>query len=128
MAWSITQELGTFAIVLPVWLKSDDLLVEFGKRRAGARRKYQQFIEEGMNGESIRRDLKGEIYLGDDDFVERMQDKLGHREEDVNIPPLRYRFDPLKLLLGLAENGLGQLICAENFFLSLVEAESRIES
>jgi putative transposase len=70
----------------PAWLTTDDLLSEFGKRRAGARRKYQQFIEEGMSAESIWKDLKGQIYLGDDDFVERMRDKVGERDEDVNIP------------------------------------------
>ena len=51
--------------------------VEFGKRRIGVRRKYQQFIEEGMSAESIWKDLKGQIYLGDDDFVEQMRSKLG---------------------------------------------------
>ena len=54
----------------PVWLTTDGLLAEFGKRRVGARRKYQQFVEEGMSAESIWKDLKGQIYLGDDDFVE----------------------------------------------------------
>ena len=68
----------------PVWLTTDGLFAaEFGKRRAGARRKYQQFIEEGMSAESIWKDLKGQIYLGDDDFVEQMRSKLGERDEDV---------------------------------------------
>jgi len=38
-------------------------------RAIGARRKYQQFIEEGMSAESIWKDLKGQIYLGDDDLA-----------------------------------------------------------
>jgi hypothetical protein len=66
-------------------------LAEFGKRRASARRKYQQFIEEGMSAESIWKDLKGQIYLGDDDFVEQMRSKLGERDEDVNIPKVQQR-------------------------------------
>ena len=44
-----------------------------------------------MGGESIWKDLKGQIYLGDDDFVERMRDKLGERDEDVNIPLVQQR-------------------------------------
>jgi hypothetical protein len=75
----------------PVWLTTDGLLAEFGKRRAGARRKYQQFIEEGMSAESIWKNLKGQIYLGDDDFVEQMRSKLGERDEDVNIPKVQQR-------------------------------------
>jgi hypothetical protein len=76
---------------VPVWLTADSLLAEFGKRRAEARRKYQQFVEEGMGAESIWRDLKGQIYLGDDDFIEEMRGKLGERDEDVNIPRVQQR-------------------------------------
>ena len=81
----------------PVWLTSDNLLAEFGSRRAGARRKYQQFIEEGMGTESIWKDLKGQIYLGDDDFVDQMRGKLGERDEDVNIPRVQQRGPAPKL-------------------------------
>ena len=44
-----------------------------------------------MSAESIWKDLKGQIYLGDDDFVERMRGKLGERDEDVNIPRVQQR-------------------------------------
>ncbi len=44
-----------------------------------------------MGAESIWKDLKGQIYLGDDDFVEQMQSKLGERDEDVNIPKAQQR-------------------------------------
>jgi putative transposase len=75
----------------PAWLTTDDLLAEFGNRRAGARRKYQEFVAEGMGAESIWKDLKGQIYLGDDDFVEQMREKLGERAEDVNVPRVQHR-------------------------------------
>lgn len=81
----------------PAWLTTDDLLAEFGKRQAGARRKYQEFIAEGMGKESIWKNLKGQIYLGDDDFVEQMRGKLGEREEDVNIPRIQQRGPAPKL-------------------------------
>ena len=44
-----------------------------------------------MGGESIWKDLKGQIYLGDDDFAEQMRGKLGERDEDVNIPLVQQR-------------------------------------
>jgi putative transposase len=75
----------------PGWLTTDGLLAEFGKRRAGARRKYQQFIADGMDTESIWNNLRGQIYLGDDNFVEQMRSKLGQRDEDVNIPRVQQR-------------------------------------
>jgi len=81
----------------PAWLTIVDLLAEFGKRSAAARRKYQQFVAEGMGAESVWKELKGQIYLGDDDFVERMQGKLGERDEDVNIPRAQQRGPALKL-------------------------------
>jgi putative transposase len=75
----------------PEWLSIDNVLAAFGRRRASARRRYQQFIEEGMGAESIWKDLKGQIYLGDDDFVAEMRGKLGEGEEDVNIPRVQQR-------------------------------------
>ena len=75
----------------PAWLTTEVLLGEFGKGRFRARRKYQHFVEEGMGGESIWKDLKGQIYLGDNDFVEQMRGKLGERDEDVNIPRVQQR-------------------------------------
>jgi REP element-mobilizing transposase RayT len=75
----------------PAWLSIDNALAMFANRRATARRKYQQFIEEGMGTESIWNDLRGQIYLGDDDFVAEMRGKLGEGEEDVNIPRVQQR-------------------------------------
>jgi len=72
------------------WLTTEVLLGQFGKRRFRVR-KYRQFVEEGMGGESIWKDLKGQIYLGDDDFIEQMRGKLGERDEDVNIPLVQQR-------------------------------------
>jgi hypothetical protein len=88
-AWSSYRAM-VGASPTPVWL-STELLRQFGSKHAEARRKYQRFVEEGMGAESIWRDLKGQIYLGDDEFVEEMQRKLGDRAEDVNIPRVQQR-------------------------------------
>jgi REP-associated tyrosine transposase len=81
----------TAKFAAPTWLTTDVLLAEFGKSRLRARRKYQQFVEEGIGGERIWKNLKGQIYLGDDHFVEQMRGKLGEREEHVNISRLQQR-------------------------------------
>jgi REP-associated tyrosine transposase len=89
-AWSsYGAMIGKFAP--PAWLTLDDLLAEFGNRRAQARRKYEEFVGEGTGAETIWKDLKGQIYLGDDDFVEQMQKKVGKRDPDVNIPRVQQR-------------------------------------
>jgi putative transposase len=75
----------------PVWLTTGDLLASFSKRRAAASESYQQFIEDGIAKESIWKDLKGQIYLGDNDFVEQAQARLGERDQDANIPRLQQR-------------------------------------
>jgi hypothetical protein len=51
------------------------LLGQFGKRRSEARRRYSQFVREGVGKESIWAGLKQQIYLGDEQFVKRMQKK-----------------------------------------------------
>jgi putative transposase len=79
----------------PEWLSSADLMARFGKRASGARGKYRRFIEEGMGRESLWKDLKGQIYLGDEAFVEALRGKLGER--DVNIPRVQQRKAPPKL-------------------------------
>jgi REP element-mobilizing transposase RayT len=95
-AWSsYGAMIGKFAP--PAWLTLDDLLAEFGNRRAQARRKYEEFVLEGTGAETIWKDLKGQIYLGDDDFVEQMQKKVGKRAPDVNIPRVQQRGPAPKL-------------------------------
>ncbi len=75
----------------PGWLTTSALLGQFGKNRSWARRKYQEFVKDGLGQETIWKDLKGQIYLGDDDFVEQTQRRLGKRAEDVNIPRVQQR-------------------------------------
>ena len=48
-------------------------------------------MEQGIGAESIWKDLQGQIYLGDDKFVEQMRSKLGDRDENVNIPRVQQR-------------------------------------
>ena len=70
----------------PEWLTTEEVLVQFGKRRAEARRKYQAFVAEGVGAESIWKDLRGQIYLGRDEFVAGLRKKVGKGEPDANIP------------------------------------------
>jgi hypothetical protein len=75
----------------PEWLKVDHLLEHFGLKRAMARRRYREFVEDGI-GQSLWSELRHQIYLGDERFVEHMQERLdGEEVSDVNIPRVQRR-------------------------------------
>ena len=75
----------------PKWLIVDALLVQFARSRAVARRRYERFVAEGIGAQSLWNDLRGQIYLGDERFVERMQAKLEKEAQDINIPRAQRR-------------------------------------
>jgi len=74
------------------WLTTDWVLSQFGGSREQAMRRYQQFILDGV-GQNIEiwSKLKGQIYLGDEDFVSDMQSKIGKNQNDWNIPKKQKR-------------------------------------
>jgi putative transposase len=57
----------------PPFLKTDWLLRAFADSRQQAVVSYRRFVAEGMGAPSPWRDLKNQIYLGSERFVERMQ-------------------------------------------------------
>ena len=74
----------------PPWLHTDGLLSQFATRRSRAVTAYERFVREGIGGDSIWAGLKRQVFLGDDAFVERMQN-LAKRSDDVNIPRAQRR-------------------------------------
>jgi len=75
----------------PKWLETDRLLALFAIRRGTAVSRYVQFVAEGIGRESIWVDLNRQVFLGDDQFVSRMQAKLQGLSKDVNIPRVQRR-------------------------------------
>ena len=70
----------------PAWLSVDALLAQFARSRAVARERYARFVAQGTKAGSPWDNLKGQIYLGDAHFVDRMQRKLDTQTDDINIP------------------------------------------
>lgn len=68
------------------WLEVDGLLAQFGKRRSLAQQRYAQFVAEGINADSPWSKLKGQVFLGDGQFVERMQAHIQPANDVVQIP------------------------------------------
>lgn len=95
--WSSYPAMTGMAIP-PEWLTTDWLLSQFGKQRIRAMEKYRQFVIEGIAQKpDLWSDLKGQIYLGNEDFVSTMQNRIGKERDDWNIPRQQKRPVPPSL-------------------------------
>lgn len=80
------------------WLAVDGLLAQFAEQRSLAQQRYAQFVAEGINAGSPWQHLNGQVFLGDDAFVRRMQANLEVKQRnDVQIPVAHRRAPPLSL-------------------------------
>jgi len=69
------------------WLTTDWVLSQFGGNRKQAKNRYQQFILEGIGRNiEIWSELKGQIYLGNEEFVSIMQGKIEKDRDVWNVP------------------------------------------
>lgn len=70
----------------PPWLSTDWILSVFSHQKRTAIERYRQFVAEGRNQPSPWEQLKNQIFLGDDAFVERMQADLDTAKDLREIP------------------------------------------
>jgi len=70
----------------PGWLATRGILALFSGRRAIAVNRYRKFIREGMSACAPWKNLRGQIYLGGDDFTEKLQSLIANKEFDRDIP------------------------------------------
>ena len=76
-AWPWSSYLATCGQAeSPPWLQTDWLLAQFGQRRSSAVAKYVAFVHEGARLPSVWTQLRGQIYLGSDSFVQKMQKQI----------------------------------------------------
>lgn len=78
----------------PAWLAEGGLLAMFAKRRSLAQQRYAQFVDEGIKADSPWANLKGQVFLGDEQFVNRMQANIQTGKDDVQIPLAQRRPQP----------------------------------
>lgn len=71
----------------PEWLATDVVLSWFGTDPGVARVRYEAFVAAGVGSDrSPWNDLKQQIYLGDEDFVESMRDRVESRLRSSEHP------------------------------------------
>ncbi len=75
----------------PVWLQADWLLSCFARRRGLALERYRNFVSEGKDQASPWGQLRNQIYLGDNTFVEEMQAKVESDTDLSEIPSSQKR-------------------------------------
>ncbi|MBZ0157852.1 MAG: transposase [Alphaproteobacteria bacterium] len=79
----------------PECLTVDWVLGQFSQERGNAQRKYREFVHAGMRISSPWLGLKGQIFLGGEDFAEKMRDTLLKRSGIKEIPKVqRYAYRP----------------------------------
>lgn len=70
----------------PDYLTVDWILGQFGDKKVKAERGYKEFIIAGINEETPWKELKGQVLLGREGFIERFRDLLKKKEEIKEIP------------------------------------------
>lgn len=75
----------------PDWLQVDFILSQFSTRRASAVSKYVAFVHEGKALPSVWSELQGQIYLGSEGFVKKMQALVDKKPSLTEIPRAQRR-------------------------------------
>ena len=71
--WSWSSYPATAGMVkAESWLATERVLALF----SGSLKQYRSFVMEGIGKGSVWEDLRGQIYLGDQNFLERMQERI----------------------------------------------------
>lgn len=81
----------------PPWLTTTSILSAFGQRRAQAVEAYRFFVAAGKNQPPPWANLRNQIYLGTDTFVEKMRRKLDADQDLSEIPSAQRRKLPKAL-------------------------------
>jgi REP element-mobilizing transposase RayT len=85
----------------PAWLQTDWILGQFSQNRSRAQMTYIDFVRSGVGFPSIWDHLQGQIYLGSEAFISRMQSNLSPEQSLDEIPRMQRRplAKPLKYYL-----------------------------
>jgi REP element-mobilizing transposase RayT len=81
----------------PSCLTMDWILSFFGERRLEAIERYRQFVAEGQGQPTLWRHLKGQVFLGRDEFVDEVLALIETDRELSEVPSSQRRPPPLDL-------------------------------
>jgi len=81
----------------PVWLNDEWIIAHFARRKSIAIERYRQFVSEGKNQPSIWEQLKNQIYIAEDDYIEKIQRRIEDNMDISEIPSSQRRPMPKTL-------------------------------
>jgi putative transposase len=88
----------------PEWLETRWILSAFGETESDAVKRYAQFVADGMGLPSPWQDLKHQIFLGSDAFVDVMRSKIPANRDLREVPHAKARPLPKPLAQYAREN------------------------
>lgn len=88
--WSSYRATAGF-IKAQKWLTVDWVLAAFSRRKSNAMKMYSAFVSEGRNQPKPWEELKNQIYLGDESFVDDMQCKISPETSLSEVPSSQKR-------------------------------------
>jgi putative transposase len=96
--WRWSSYLATIGLSPSLKCMSTDwLLSNFAKRKSKAIEKYKLFVREGIKSPSLWDDLKQQVLLGSDEFIERMQEKIDQAKGLSEVPMAQRRPKPASM-------------------------------
>jgi REP element-mobilizing transposase RayT len=81
----------------PSWLNTEGLLAGFGRRKSKAIEAYKRFVSEGKGRPSPWKQLRNQVFLGDEKFVGSMQRLIDIDKDLSEIPTSQHRAVPREL-------------------------------
>jgi len=84
-AWSSYRPTAGLGKV-PACLTTEEILGQFGQRRAASQEKYREYVKDGMEHSSIWEDLEAQSLLGVEGFAEALRDHVTGTRRVREIP------------------------------------------
>lgn len=92
--WSSYKETLGYSKGIPC-LTTDWILLQFGNKRKESLIRYREFVHAGLKEESPWKEVKGQLFLGEDNFIEKFKKIIGDKEYLKEIPKVqRYATRP----------------------------------
>ena len=70
-------------------LTKDWILIQFGRKREESETRYKEFVREGIKAESPWKEVRGQLYLGDENFINRIKKLIRSKETLKEIPRIQ---------------------------------------
>jgi putative transposase len=75
----------------PPWLQTDWILAQFSQKRGAAIMQYVDFVRAGIGLPSLWKALRGQVFLGSETFMHKMQQAVPEQAHIAEIPRAQRR-------------------------------------